>query len=48
MRIKRRSVSGYFINVIHDLMIEARMGFEEMFHISEEDFEFLLKHKTYR
>ena len=38
--IKRRSVSGYFNNQ----RVEDRMGFEEMFRMGLEDFEFILKH----
>ena len=38
--IKRRSVSGYFNNQ----RTEDRMAFEEMFWLSLEDFEFILKH----
>ena len=41
--IKRRTVSGCFNNVIPKLMIEDRMGFKEMFHMSVEDFEFILR-----
>ena len=42
--IKRRSVSGYFNSIIREVMIEDRMGFKEMFWMSAEDFEFVLKH----
>ena len=38
--IKRRSASGYFNNQ----RTEDRMAFEEMFRLSLEDFEFILKH----
>ena len=38
--IKRRSVSGCFNNQ----RVEDRMGFEEMFRMGLEDFEFILKH----
>ena len=40
-QLKKRSVSGYFINIIHDLMIEYRMGLEEIFQLNVEYFEFL-------
>ena len=42
--IKGRTVSGYFKNIIFELMIEDRMGFKEMFQMSVEDFEFILKY----
>ena len=40
-QLKKRSFSGYFINIIRDLMTEYRMGLEEMFLLNVEDFEFL-------
>ena len=33
-----------FYNVIRELMIEDRMKFKEIFHMSVEDFQFVLKH----
>ena len=41
--IKWRTVSGYFKNIIFELMIEDRIWFKEMFQMSVEDFEFILK-----
>ena len=41
--IKRRSVSGYFNNVITELMIKDCKRFKGMFLMNVEDFEFVLK-----
>ena len=42
--IKGRSVSGYFNSIIREVMIEDRIRLKEMFWMSVEDFEFVLKH----
>ena len=41
LQLKKRSVNGYFINIIRDLMIEYRMGLEEIFQLNVEYFEFI-------
>ena len=40
-RIKRRE-SGYLQNIFQELKVEDRLGFKDMFHMSANDYEFLL------
>ena len=42
--IKQVSVSGYSNNIIRKLKIKDRMRFKEMFRMSVEDVEFVVKH----
>ena len=42
--IKRRIDTGYFNNIIPELMIEDSPCFKEMFRMSVRDFEFASKH----
>ena len=41
--IKRRSVTGYFTNMIRELKVGDKMGFKEIFRISVEVFKMVLK-----
>ena len=40
--VKRRSVRGYFNNIIRELRTEDRAGFREMFRVNVTDCEFIL------
>ena len=40
--VKRRRESGYFTNIIQELKVGDRMGFEELFRMDVVDFEYVL------